>query len=93
MNIFRMMAHGDGLLEKFVLLGNQILFKTKIDPVLREIAIVRVGVLSDAKYEVYQHERICRQLGMSEELIGAIHEGTGFIGIHASRSGCDALYG
>ncbi len=77
MNIFKMMAHGDGILQKFVLLGNHILFKSKLDPVLREIAIVRVGVLSKAKYEVFQHERICRQLGMSEELIEAIHEGPG----------------
>ncbi len=42
---------------------------------MREIAIVRVGVLSRASYEVHQHERISRRLGMSDELIAGIHAG------------------
>jgi len=52
-----------------------LLIHSDLDPVLREIAIVRVGVLSRASYEVYQHEAICRSYGMSEEKIRAIHEG------------------
>jgi alkylhydroperoxidase family enzyme len=75
LNIFRMMAGGEGLLAAFTRMGNYILAKSKIDPVLREIAIVRVGVLSKAKYEVFQHERISRGLGMSDALIAAIHKG------------------
>ena len=75
LNIFRMMAGGEGLLKAFTRMGNYILFKSKLDPVLREIAIVRAGVLSKAKYEVHQHERISRDLGMSEALIKAIHAG------------------
>ena len=47
----------------------------KLDPVMREIAIIRVGVLSKAPYEVHQHERIGRDIGMSDALIAAIHEG------------------
>jgi 4-carboxymuconolactone decarboxylase len=75
LNVFRMMAHGEGLLAAFTRLGNHLLFKSELDPVLREIAILRVGVVSSAGYEVFQHERIGRQLGMSDELIGAIHAG------------------
>jgi len=75
LNIFRMMGHAGEMLDGFIRLGNQILVFSKIDPVLREIAIVRVGVLSKAKYEVHQHEAIARRLGMSEEKIAAIHEG------------------
>jgi len=75
LNIFRMMGHSGDMLAKFTGLGNQILGRSDLDPVLREIAIVRVGVLSKATYEVYQHERISRQIGMSEDLIQAIHEG------------------
>jgi len=73
LNIFRMMAGGEGLLRAFTRMGNHLLFKSKIDPILREIAIIRAGVLSKAKYEVYQHERIARDLGMSDALIKAIH--------------------
>jgi alkylhydroperoxidase family enzyme len=74
-NIFRMLAGGEGLLRAFSRFGNYLLFKTELDPVLREIAILRVGVLSDAAYEMYQHDRISRDLGMSEELLAAIRKG------------------
>jgi len=75
MNIFRMLAGGEGLLTAFTRFGNHLLYKSALDPVLREVAIVRVGVLSDASYEVYQHDAISRQLGMSDELLAAIRDG------------------
>ena len=75
LNLFRMMAGGEGLLAAFVRLGNHLLFKSKLPPVLREIAILRVGALSSARYEVFQHERIARGLGMSEALLAAIRTG------------------
>ncbi|HMM15106.1 MAG TPA: carboxymuconolactone decarboxylase family protein [Parvibaculum sp.] len=75
LNIFRMLGHSGDMLDAFVKLGNAILVFSKLDPILREIAIVRVGVLRGSTYEVHQHERISRQLGMSEEKIRAIHEG------------------
>jgi 4-carboxymuconolactone decarboxylase len=75
LNIFRMMGHSGDLLEAFSRFGGYLLNRTSLDPVLREIAIVRVGVLSKASYEVHQHEAISRRIGMSDELIKAIHEG------------------
>jgi 4-carboxymuconolactone decarboxylase len=75
LNIFRMMAGGEGLLRAFVRLGNHLLAKAKLAPVLREIAILRVGALSRAGYEVFQHERIARGLGMTDALLAAIRRG------------------
>lgn len=75
LNIFRMLGHAGDLIDGFVRFGNQILAHTKLDPILREIAIIRVGVLSKASYEVYQHERIGRALGMSDAVVKAIHDG------------------
>jgi alkylhydroperoxidase family enzyme len=75
MNIFRMLAGGEGLLRAFARFGNHLLVRSKLDPVLREVAILRVGVLSDAAYETHQHDRISRDLGMSEELLAAIRNG------------------
>ena len=75
LNIFRMLAGGEGLLRAFTRMGNYVLYKSKLDPVLREIAIIRTGVLSQASYEVFQHEAIGRQIGMSERLIAAVHRG------------------
>jgi alkylhydroperoxidase family enzyme len=75
LNIFRMLGHSGDMLDSFTKFGNAILMYSDLDPVLREIAIVRVGVLKKGKYEVHQHERISRQIGMSEDKIRAIHEG------------------
>lgn len=77
LNIFRMMGHAGELLDGFTRLGTQILNFTSLDPVLREIAILRVGALSKAGYEVFQHERIARRLGMPDPLIAAVEEGPG----------------
>lgn len=75
LNIFRMLGHSGDMVDGFIKLGNAILIHGELDPVLREIAIVRTGILRGSSYEVYQHEAISRKLGMSEELIQAIHEG------------------
>ena len=75
LNIFRMLAGGEELLRAFVRFGNHLLNKSSLDPVVRELAIMRVGVLSGASYEVHQHEAMSRQLGMSEELIAAVRSG------------------
>jgi 4-carboxymuconolactone decarboxylase len=42
---------------------------------LREIAILRVGHLSQSRYEVFQHEALARRLGMSDAELGAIRQG------------------
>ncbi len=73
LNLFRMMAGDDALLSNFVRLGNHLLFKTELDPVLRELAIIRVGVISGAGYEVHQHEEIARTMGIDDTVIAAIH--------------------
>ncbi len=75
LNIFRMMANAPGLVRPFVDLGGAFLFDGKLDPVTRECAILRVGYLSNAGYETAQHEKIGRDLGMSEALIEAVKIG------------------
>ena len=42
---------------------------------LREIAILRVGYLSNSAYEVFQHEALARYVGLSEAQIDAIKSG------------------
>jgi alkylhydroperoxidase family enzyme len=75
LNVFRMMAGSERLLKAFVDLGNQILFRSALDPVLRELAIIRVGVLSGASYEVHQHDRIARSIGVPDDVIAALRVG------------------
>ena len=75
LNIFRMMANAPGLVRPFIDLGGAFLFEGKLDPVTRECAILRVGYLSNASYETAQHEKIGRDLGMSDALIEALKAG------------------
>ena len=46
-----------------------------LPPKLREIAILRVGHLSNAAYEVFQHEALARHVGLSEAQIDAVRKG------------------
>lgn len=86
LNIFRMMAHAPGLLRPFTQLGSAFLFEGKLDPVTRECAILRVGYVSKASYETAQHEKIGRDLGMTEALIEAVKAGPGADGLSAEQT-------
>ena len=87
-----MLAGGEGLLRAFSRFGNHLLFKTALDPVLREIAILRVGVLSDATYEMHQHDRISRGIGMSDELLAGIRAGADDPRLRRAAGARDALH-
>jgi alkylhydroperoxidase family enzyme len=66
-NIFRMMAHSPDYLRQYCRLGAAIRFRGELDPVLRELAITRTGILSEAPYEVAAHKRIGKSVGVSDE--------------------------
>lgn len=76
LNIYRMLANSEAGMKGFVRMGNALLYRCELDPVLRELAILRVGRLSRAAYEVFQHERIAREAGMAEEKIAALRDAT-----------------
>ena len=76
-NVTRMLAGASeavfkgfaGLSSAFTLGGSP------LDAKLREIAILRVGYLSNAAYEVFQHEAAARHVGLTDEQIAAIKAG------------------
>jgi alkylhydroperoxidase family enzyme len=76
LNIYRMLANSEYGLKGFVRMGNALLHRCELDPILRELAIVRVGRLSRAAYEVFQHERIAREVGVEEGKIAALRDAT-----------------
>jgi len=75
-NIYRMLANSEAGLKGFVRMGNALLYRCELDPVLRELAILRVGRLSRAAYEVFQHERIAREVGVGDDKIAALRDAT-----------------
>ena len=76
LNIYRLLANSENGSKGFLRMGNALLNRCELDPVLRELAIIRVGRLSRAAYEVFQHERIGREAGVAEEKIAALRDAT-----------------
>jgi 4-carboxymuconolactone decarboxylase len=76
LNIYRMLANSEYGAKGFVRMGNALLFRCELDPGLRELAILRVGRLSRAAYEVFQHERIAREAGVTDDKIAALRDAT-----------------
>jgi 4-carboxymuconolactone decarboxylase len=68
-NVFRMMAHAPALMPGIMELTGAVLYRAKLDPILRELVILRVGHLCRSTYEVSQHRKIARAIGLSQEKI------------------------
>src|SRR3977135_3906381 len=73
-NIFRMMAHSPSYLEQYCRLGGAIRHKGELDPVVRELAITRTGILCEAPYEIVAHKRIGKNVGVTDEQNAALEE-------------------
>ncbi len=72
LNLHKVMAHAPRVGRYFIRLGNSILFKGTVPPNLRELAILRVGDLNQAKYEWTQHVPMALRAGVSAEKIKAL---------------------
>src|ERR1700760_2439362 len=71
-NIFRMMAHSPSYFEQYCRLGGAIRHKGELDPVVRELAITRTGILCEAPYEIVAHKRIGKGVGVTDEQNAAL---------------------
>ena len=71
-NIFRMMAHSPSYFEQYCRLGGAIRHKGELDPVVRELAITRTGILCEAPYEIVAHKRIGKNVGVTDEQNAAL---------------------
>jgi alkylhydroperoxidase family enzyme len=66
-NIFRMMAHSPSYFEQYCRLGGAIRHRGELDPVVRELAITRTGILCESPYEIVAHKRIGKNIGVTDE--------------------------
>jgi len=67
--IYRVLANAPTVLPGFMQLASALLTQTELDPQLREMAILRVGAHCRSAYEIHQHERLARHVGVSEARI------------------------
>jgi len=72
LNLYRALGHAPDSARQFRELGMQIRYHMKLDPRLRELAILQVGYLSRAPYEYTHHIEIGRRVGVSDEDLRAI---------------------
>src|SRR5437588_8169874 len=73
LNVFRMMAHAQTAFRPWMRWGGVLLIDLALNPVLRELAILRVARLSPgAEYEWVQHVPIARSVGATAEQVDAL---------------------
>lgn len=68
----RIMANSPGAARSFTDLGMYIRFRSRLDPRLRQLAIMQIGWLARSPYEWSHHARIGRESGCSDADIRAI---------------------
>lgn len=72
LNVTRMMSHSEAVMPAYSRMGTALLLKGKLDPVLREAVILRVGQLCGSDYEWHQHVSVARAVGMDGATLQAI---------------------
>ena len=70
--LHRALAHSPNGLRAFGGLGQFIRHKSRLDPRLRELAILQVGYLARAPYEWSHHVKIGRDFGVTDDDIRAL---------------------
>lgn len=76
LNLIKVMAHAAGSVESVVRLSDSVLNRAEIDPVLRQVALIRLCVVMGSDYERLQIESVSRGYGMDDDLIAAARIGS-----------------
>ncbi|MBS0243520.1 MAG: carboxymuconolactone decarboxylase family protein [Proteobacteria bacterium] len=74
-NIFSMMAHGETVLKPVMKLGGTLLGKLKLDPLLRELCLLKAVKIANGEYEWVQHVPVALDLGGTDAQIKALEAG------------------
>ncbi len=69
LNIFRALSHSPEAMRRFMKFGSYLLEEGKLDPALRELAILRAGAVCRSPYEFSQHISIARRAGLTDAQI------------------------
>jgi len=75
LNLFRMVAHAESALVPWLRYGGTLLTGLALDPIERELAILRVASHMGSEYEWVQHAEITEAVGGSAEQVSAVQAG------------------
>jgi len=73
-HIHRLVANAPNLLRRFLGLADELRNGTKLDPKLRELALMTVGRLTKADYEFLHHWNISLRVGIRREQLEQLAE-------------------
>ncbi len=76
LNVYRMIMHSPGLAPGFLELASAVLQANSLPADWRELAILRVGRVYEAGYEIHHHENLARWAGLTEAAITASATGS-----------------
>lgn len=71
-NLYRALVHSPDCTRAFLTLAKYIRFHSRVDPRLREMAILQVGYITRSPYEYSHHIKIGRDFGVTDEDVRAI---------------------
>ncbi|WP_374571331.1 carboxymuconolactone decarboxylase family protein [Phenylobacterium sp.] len=72
LNLFKALAHAPQAAALTAEYGAMVLYRTALDPKLRELAILRAAHMAGSAYEVGHHERIGRDVGLTGAQLAAV---------------------
>lgn len=76
LNLYRVLAHSPRAARSLNTLARFIRDGSRLDPRLRELAILQVGYLTGSAWEFSHHVRIGREVGVTDDEIRAVAEET-----------------
>ena len=76
LNLYRVLAHSPRAARSLNTLARFIRDGSRLDPRLRELAILQVGYLTRSAWEFSHHVRIGREVGVSDDEIRAVADET-----------------
>jgi 4-carboxymuconolactone decarboxylase len=80
-NLIMTLAHHGQLAKAFYTFSGHLLLNSTLAPRPRELATLRVGWRYKAEYEWYQHVRLAKRIGITDEEIDAVKEGAETAGL------------
>jgi alkylhydroperoxidase family enzyme len=75
-NLHKLLVNSPDMARAFNGIGNFIRFKSRLDPRLRELAILQVGWMEKSEYEFTHHVKIGKEFGVTDADIQALMDET-----------------
>lgn len=75
-NLYRVLVHGPNVMRKQNALAMHIRHDSRLDPRLRELAILQVGYMTRQPYEYSHHVKLAMDFGCTEDDIRALADET-----------------